>query len=132
MDDDSGTSWMSRLPWVMLGRRTAYQSELDATSAQPAISMSAHRTPSVNSPDINHITHVRIRRAKPGTLGHSYEGPFKIEEHLGNSCVRLRRLSPLLFIILMADLNLHIENSPLTNFADDTQSVIMADAQEAQ
>ena len=33
------------------------------------------------------------------------------------------RLSPLLFIILMADLDLWTENSSLSNFADDTQSI---------
>jgi retron-type reverse transcriptase len=32
------------------------------------------------------------------------------------------RLSPLLFIILMADLDLWTENSTLSNFADDTHS----------
>ena len=37
------------------------------------------------------------------------------------------RLSPLLFIILMADLNLWTENSTLSNFADDTQSIIVSD-----
>jgi len=35
------------------------------------------------------------------------------------------RLSPLLFIILMADLDLWTENSTLSNFADDTQSIIV-------
>ena len=37
------------------------------------------------------------------------------------------RLSPLLFIILMADLDLWTENSTLSNFADDTQSIIVSD-----
>ena len=36
------------------------------------------------------------------------------------------RLSPLLFVIIMADLEEWIENSSLTNFADDTQSIIIA------
>ena len=36
------------------------------------------------------------------------------------------RLSPLLFVIIMADLEAWIENSSLTNFADDTQSIIIA------
>ena len=40
------------------------------------------------------------------------------------------RLSPLLFIILMADLNEHVQSSHLTNFADDTQSVVIAESQE--
>ena len=36
------------------------------------------------------------------------------------------RLSPLLFICLMADMNLWINESSLSNFADDTQSIIVA------
>ena len=34
MPDEYGSAWMSRLPWVMLGRRTAYQPQLDATAAE--------------------------------------------------------------------------------------------------
>ena len=37
------------------------------------------------------------------------------------------RISPLLFCILMADLDLYVEKSGLTNFADDTQSCVIAD-----
>ena len=37
------------------------------------------------------------------------------------------RLSPLLFIILMADLDLWTEDSVLSNFADDTQSIIISE-----
>ena len=40
------------------------------------------------------------------------------------------RLSPLLFVILMADLDLWTENSSLSNFADDTQSIIVSDNRE--
>ena len=40
------------------------------------------------------------------------------------------RLSPLLFVILMADLNLWIKRSHLTNFADDTQSIIIEESKE--
>ena len=40
------------------------------------------------------------------------------------------RLSPLLFICLMADMNLWIENSKLSNFADDTQSIVISDTVE--
>jgi transposase InsO family protein len=34
MGDEYGSSWMARLPWVMLGRRTAFQPALDATPAE--------------------------------------------------------------------------------------------------
>ena len=40
------------------------------------------------------------------------------------------RLSPLLFLILMSDLNLHTDKSSLTNYADDTQSCIISNTQE--
>ena len=40
------------------------------------------------------------------------------------------RLSPLLFICLMADLDLWTKESMITNFADDTQSVIIKDGKE--
>ena len=41
------------------------------------------------------------------------------------------RLSPLLFIILMADLDLWTSDSILSNFADDTQSVIISENEES-
>ena len=41
------------------------------------------------------------------------------------------RLSPLLFIILMADLDLWTSDSTLSNFADDTQSVIISEDEES-
>ena len=40
------------------------------------------------------------------------------------------RLSPLLFICLMADLDLWVQNSFLSNFADDTQSIIVCNKKE--
>ena len=40
------------------------------------------------------------------------------------------RLSPLLFICIMADLNLWTLDSGLSNFADDTQSVIISEDRE--
>ena len=40
------------------------------------------------------------------------------------------RLSPLLFLCLMADLNLWAKESMITNFADDTQSVIIKDGKD--
>ena len=42
-------------------------------------------------------------------------------------CPQGSRLSPLLFLILMADLDLHVSASKLSNFADDTQSIIIQD-----
>ena len=41
------------------------------------------------------------------------------------------RLSPLLFIILMADLDLWTEDCVLSNFADDTQSIIISESRES-
>ena len=36
------------------------------------------------------MTHVRIKSAKPGPLGHAYEGPFKIVERQGKSCIKVK------------------------------------------
>ena len=41
------------------------------------------------------------------------------------------RLSPLLFIIIMADLDLWTADSKLSNFADDTQSVVIKEDKES-
>ena len=40
------------------------------------------------------------------------------------------RLSPLLFLIIMADLNIHTEKGHLFNFADDTQLTALEDNEE--
>ena len=34
MGDEFGQTWLSRLPWVILGRRTSFQPALDATAAE--------------------------------------------------------------------------------------------------
>ena len=45
----------------------------------------------VHMPDnLKHVTHVRIKRSKPGPLGHQYEGPFEIVQRLGNARLKLR------------------------------------------
>ena len=44
-------------------------------------------------------------------------------------CPQGSRLSPLLFLILMADLDLHVERSALSNFTNDTQSIIIQDTE---
>ena len=129
MGNEAKDQWMSRLPWILLAQRAAYQTDIDTTSAelvmgsnpvqpgdmhtdldlshtenlqqlveglrtnaaQPAHQTSAHREPPVNVPkDLDQVTHVRIKRAKPGPLGHTYEGPFKIVERQGKSCIKVR------------------------------------------
>ena len=40
------------------------------------------------------------------------------------------RLSPLLFSVLMSDLNLHVNNGLLTNYADDTQLTTIEETEE--
>ena len=40
------------------------------------------------------------------------------------------RLSPLLFIMLMADMDLWTNESMLSNFADDTQSIVISNDKE--
>ena len=129
MANEAGDKWMSRLPWIMLAQRTAYQQDIDTTSAElvmgsntvlpgdmhpdldlsqsedlqqlveglranaarPAQQTSAHREPPVHVPaGLDQVTHVKVRRAKPGPLGHAFEGPFKIVERQGKSCLKLR------------------------------------------
>ena len=64
---------------------------LRTNAAQPAHQTSAHRDPPVHVPEgLDRVTHVRIKRAKPGPLGHAYEGPFKIVERQGKSCIKVR------------------------------------------
>ena len=64
---------------------------LRANAARPAQQTSAHREPPVNVPSgLDNVTHVRIRRAKPGPQGHALEGSFRIVERQGKSCLKLR------------------------------------------
>ena len=64
---------------------------LRQNAAQPAIQTSDHANhPTHTQKDLEKITHVRVKRAKPGPLGHTYDGPFKIEERLGTTCIRIR------------------------------------------
>ena len=78
----------TNLEWNATGN-TAGGLRLNA--AQPGIERSSHRTPPVNLPrDLDKVTHVMVKRAKPGPLGHSYTGPFKIEERVRISCLNLR------------------------------------------
>ena len=39
MADTHGSEWMDHLPWVLLGRRTAYQQDLKTTAAELALGM---------------------------------------------------------------------------------------------
>ena len=70
-------------------------------------------------------------------MGQKYEGNCglwvlnEIIKKLNIGTPQGSRLSPLLFIILMADLDLWTENSNLSNFADDTQSIIVSDNRES-
>ena len=129
MGDQHGESWMKYLPWVMLARRTAVQSDIGASpaelalgmnphlqadlcgeqgpptttpqvknlleglrhkAAQPAHQPSHHGTQPTNHPNLDNVTHVLVRKGKPATLGHYFDGPFEIVERLGDSCLRLR------------------------------------------
>lgn len=57
-------------------------------------------------------------------------GAFSQPVNLNYGTPQGSRLSPILFLILMADLSLWTTNSKLSNFADDTQSVIVAETEE--
>ena len=60
------------------------------------------------------------------TVGGKISKPKKIE--IGTP--QGSRLSPLLFLCLMADLDCWINKSQIQNFADDTQSIIIAETKE--
>ena len=66
-------------------------------------------------------------RSQITTVGGKQSEPVE----LGYGTPQGSRLSPLLFIILMADLDLWTSDSILSNFADDTQSVIISEDEES-
>ena len=112
MVDESGENCIACLTWVLLSRNTAFQPELDTTSAEsvygtnpivpgyivgdpgpplskaqlntlqealrahdakPSIPTSGHRTPPKHTPpDLDKVTHVRIKRHKTMPLQHTY------------------------------------------------------------
>ena len=64
---------------------------LRAQAGRPAIQNSSHREPPVNEPtNLDKVTHVRLKRHKLGPLQHTYEGPFKIVERVGRSCIKVQ------------------------------------------
>ena len=63
---------------------------LQANADREPIPTSHHRNPAVNIPkDLDKATHVRTKIHKTGTLGHSYDGPFRILRRLGETCVEV-------------------------------------------
>ena len=120
---------MTHLPWVMLAKQSAYQSDLKTSpaelvlgstpklppdligekgptssnhqveqlleglqtqAAQPAIPTAHHGARTVNHPNLDHITHVFVKRGKTTPLGHSFDGPFLIINRVSNSCIKIR------------------------------------------
>ena len=61
----------------------------------------------------------------------SISGTLSSEVTINRGCPQGSRLSPLLFLVLMSDLNLHTEKSKITNFADDTQIHICEESEES-
>ena len=57
-------------------------------------------------------------------------GQFSSETIVNRGCPQGSRLSPILFLVLMSDLNLHTKKSKLTHFANDTQIHICEDNEE--
>ena len=129
MGNESGDAWMNRLPWVMLWRRSAIQTDLGASpaelalgthpklpgdligaptepnsdqqlqtilqglrvhNAQPATQMSSHGQKTPYYPDTSQVTHVFVQKGKPAPLGQQFEGPFRIIERLGKSCLKIQ------------------------------------------
>ena len=116
------------MPWILLGRRTAYQPALGtspaelvygstiripgelagadlekdsdlphllervrAKAARPPVQTSHHTTPAVNLPPATDTcTHVWVKKGKPTPLGAAFDGPYRIEERQGTSCLKVR------------------------------------------
>ena len=58
-------------------------------ASKPPIQTSHHRIPTVNYPDVSKFTHVYLKKGKTTPLGPKYEGPFKIIERIGQSCIKI-------------------------------------------
>ena len=53
--------------------------------------MTAHGENKVYMPESAlRAEYVFVKRGKPGNLGKQYDGPFKVEERLGNKCLKVR------------------------------------------
>ena len=63
---------------------------LRAKAARPAVQPSHHGDKPVNLPNLDHVTHVFIKRGKTTPLGPSYDSPFAITERVGKSCIQVR------------------------------------------
>ena len=64
---------------------------LRTQAAQPPIQTAHHRIrPTYMPSDIHNATHVYVKRGKVTPLGANFDGPFKILERLGNSCLKIR------------------------------------------
>ena len=125
MNDRYGHNWLRALPWVLLGRRTAFQQDLDTSPAElvlgqmpllpgdlvdnagenlpellerlrtnaatPPVQTAHHDTITPYFPAAaKNATHVMQRRGQPTPLGGRYEGPFPIQQRIGNSCLKIK------------------------------------------
>ena len=60
-------------------------------SAQPPKQMMAHGKKQVYMPDSAlQAEYVFIKRGKPDNLGKQFDGPFKVEEQVGDTCLKIR------------------------------------------
>ena len=60
-------------------------------SAQPPKQMTAHGEKQVYMPDSAlQAEYVFVKRGKPGNLGKQFDGPFKVEERVGDTCLKIR------------------------------------------
>ena len=64
---------------------------LRVKSAQPPKQMTAHGEKQVHMPDSAlQAEYVFVKKGKPGNLGKQFDGPFKVEEGVGNACLKIR------------------------------------------
>ena len=60
----------------------------------------------------------------------SVSGKMSSPQHMNLGTPQGSRMSPILFLCLMADMDLWAEDSIISNFADDTQSIIIRNKKE--
>ena len=64
---------------------------LRAKAARPPVQTAHHSKPKVYMPEeMDQTTHVWVKNPKPLPLGAKFDGPYRIVERLGTSCLKVR------------------------------------------
>ena len=102
MVDEAGESWMSRLPWILLGQRTAFQQDLNSTPAELVFGTNpivpgdivGEPGPPISSPQLRSLLEsLRAMAAQPAIPTSSHcDPPVHVPSNLDDvTHVRIRR-----------------------------------------